>query len=315
MKRLLVLIGVLLVLVGSVWAQEDERFVGTLPAPEFAMGLDWINVEQPLTMAGLQGKIVIFDFWTYGCINCIHMIPVFEQLEAKYPDEIVVIGVHSAKFANEGQTDNIRQIVRRYGLTHPVINDKDFIVWQEYGINAWPTIVIIDPRGNVVAGDSGEIPFDILDTYVGGMIAYYDGLGANDIDRTPLALALEGAGDPGTPLLFPGEVLADEVSNRLFIADSNHHRIIVADLTTYEVLDIIGSQRSQANGTFKEAGFNQPQGLALAGDLLYIADTNNHQIRVANLTERTVTTIAGNGLMSPTLAVYGQEADNLTERP
>lgn len=285
---------------------QDARYEGRVPAPEFALGLDWVNTDSPLSIAGLKGKVIVLDFWTYGCINCIHMIPILRQLEERFPNEVVVIGVHSAKFSNEGETENIRQIVQRYNIHHPVINDKDFVVWRLYGARAWPTLAIIDPFGRLVASDSGEIPFDILEAYVGGMIAYYDGQGADIIDRTPLALALEGAGNPGTPLLYPGKVLADEASNRLFIADTNHHRIVIADLTTYAVLDIIGTgTRGFTEGDYATAQFDQPQGMALSGETLYIADVNNHAIRAVDLTAQTVRTIAGNGIMSPTLIPFG----------
>ena len=309
MKRLTFLF-VLLMLASSVMAQEQREpkdiFEGDLVAPEFPAGLDWINVDNPLTMQGLQGKIVIFDFWTYGCINCLHVIPVLEQVEKKFADEVVVIGVHSAKFENEGQTENLRQIVQRYGIHHPVINDNDFEVWGDYDARAWPTIAIVNPRGNWLIRQSGEIPFETFDTYLSGMINYFDSLDEDVIDRTPLELALEGAGDPGTALLYPGKVLADEASNRLFIADSSHNRIIVATLDGREVLDVIGtSGRGWNDGNFDSATFDKPQGMALDGDLLYIADVNNHAIRVADLAARTISTIAGNGVMGRQRIQFG----------
>lgn len=311
-KWIALLLTVLGVVGGFVIAQDSQPspqdlFEGTVAAPEFPPTLDWINTDNPLTMQGLQGKIVIFDFWTYGCINCIHMIPVMEQIEEKYADEVVVIGVHSAKFENEGQTNNLRQIVQRYNLKHPVINDNQFAVWQMYGAQAWPTMAIVDPRGNLVVRESGEIPFEAFDRYLSGMIEYYDDLDSSIIDRTPLDIALEGAGDPGTPLLFPGKVLADEANNRLFIADSNHNRIVIVDLGSNEVVDIIGSAaRGFADGIFEDASFHQPQGMALDGDLLYIADVNNHAIRVANLDDRTVNTVAGTGIMGRGFIQFGQ---------
>jgi len=278
----------------SAPASDTPTYIGTVPAPEFPDGLEWINVSAPLTIEDLRGKVVLMDFWTYGCINCIHMIPVLQQLEEKYGDELVVIGVHSAKFATEGDTQNIRQIVQRYGLHHPVINDDEFKVWQIYGAQAWPTFVLIDPRGNVLASDAGEIPYDAFDNLIGNVVSTFDELG--EIDRTPLDIDLEGAGDPNTPLRFPGKVLADSESGRLFIADSNHHRIVVADLDTYEVLDVIGSgQCGFTDGAFNEAQFNQPQGMALDGSILYVADTYNHAIRAVDLDAGTVTTIAGTG--------------------
>ncbi len=275
----------------------DSRFAGRpeLAAPEFPAGLDWINVPDPLTIAELRGKIVLLDFWTYGCINCIHMIPTIERLEERYGDALVVIGVHSAKFDNEGETGNLRQIVQRYGLQHPVINDDEFLVWRSYGVNAWPTFAVIDPRGHVLAMQAGEIPFEAFDALIGGMVTYWDGLG--ELDRAPLDLALEGAGLPPGLLAFPGKVLADPAGSRLFISDTNHHRVIIADLTTYDVLDVIGTaERGLTDGAFEAATFNKPQGLALVDDTLYVADTENHALRAVDLAARTVTTVAGTGV-------------------
>lgn len=281
--------------------QGDPQF----PAPVIPTGVDWLNVPAPLTLEGLRGKVVLLDFWTYGCINCIHMVPVLKQVEEKYGDALVVIGVHSAKFENEGQTENISQIVQRYGLAHPVINDNQFRVWsayQLYGVNAWPTFVVIDPRGNLFAVQAGEIPYEAFDQVIGGMVAYFDGLG--EINREPLTLTLEGATVPSSALAFPGKVLVDPAGSRLFIADSSHNRLVVADLNTYEVLDVIGTgEAGLKDGSSDEAQLNKPQGMALRDNLLYVADTDNHAIRVVDLTKRTVTTIAGTGEQG-----YGRES-------
>ena len=313
MKKMTLTALVLLLLTFFAQAQRspEQLYENDFPAPEFPPGLDWINIDQPLTMAGLQGKIVILDFWTYGCVNCLHIIPVLEKVETKFAEEVVVIGVHSAKFDNEGQTDNLRQIVQRYEVHHPVVNDKEFAIWRSYGVNAWPTVAVINPRGNLVVRQSGEVPFEAFDTYLTGMIEYFDGLDETLIDRRPLELALEGASDPGTPLLFPGKVLADAASRRLFIADSSHNRIVIADLDSHEVLDIIGTgARGFAGGSFDEARFDKPQGMALDGDWLYIADVNNHAIRLADLAAREVMTLAGNGSMGTRRLPFGQSIPN-----
>lgn len=309
MRKYFLVIVTLLMLALSVSAQSntpDARYVGEIEAPAFSTEVDWINTENPLTIDGLHGKIIILDFWTYGCINCIHMIPVLRQLEERFPEELVVIGVHSAKFDNEGETENLQQIVQRYGIEHPVINDDDFLVWRTYQATAWPTFVVIDPRGYVIGAQAGEVPFEAFETFLAATIEYYDNNPEfGTIDRTPLEFALEGAGDPGTALAFPGKVLADTVGNRLFIADTNHHRIVVADLTTYEVLDIIGTgQRGYTEGAYDEATFDQPQGMEIVGDTLYIADVNNHAIRAVDLVSQEVFTVAGTGNMARTLVQF-----------
>ena len=237
---------------------------------------------------------MILDFWTYGCINCIHVIPDLKRLESEYADELVVIGVHSAKFDNEGDTDNIRQIILRYGLEHPVINDSDFEVWRLWGARAWPTLAVVDPAGNVVGAHSGEGVYELFKPVLDGLIAEFD----RQIDRTTLDIKLEKEGLPETALSFPGKVLADAARNRLFIADTNHHRIIVTGLENGEVIEIIGSGISGADdGFLRLATFNQPQGLALSddGSRLYIADTENHLIRMVDFPTGQVSTLAGTG--------------------
>jgi thiol-disulfide isomerase/thioredoxin len=294
---ILVVLGVVVLVVAQDNDNAESEYVGRVPAPELPTGVDWLNVPAPLNLTDVRGKVVLLDFWTYGCINCIHMVPVLAQLEEKYGDALVVIGVHSAKFANEGETENIRQIIQRYDIHHPVINDKDFTVWgtfAPYGVRAWPTFVVIDPRGNILAVQPGEVPFEAFDQVIGGMVQYFDS--TDEIDREPLNLSLEADASPKTALSFPGKVLADAASNRLFIADTSHHRIVIADLLTYEVLDVIGSgAQGFTNGDYEAATFDKPQGMALDSTTLYVADTNNHAIRTVDLSARTVSTLAGTG--------------------
>ncbi len=260
-------------------------------APEFPKDMEWLNTDHPLTLHELRGKIVLLDFWTYCCINCMHIIPDLKKLEHQYANELVVIGVHSAKFLTEQGTDNIRQAILRYGLEHPVVNDKDFRIWKSYGAHAWPTLVLIDPKGDIVLKRAGENIYDALNTKIRELTNKY----ADIIDTTRMHFALEKEKVPETFLRFPGKVLADGQNNRLYITDSDNNRIVITDLKG-NLKDIIGSgEKGQRNGTFENAQFFHPQGLALDGKTLYIADTENHLIRSANLSTRTVNTIAGVG--------------------
>jgi DNA-binding beta-propeller fold protein YncE len=272
-------------------AQERPR----VRAPEITGGRGWLNTDKPLSIAALKGKIVLLDFWTYGCINCIHIIPDLKKLEAKYANQLVVIGVHSAKFQNEKETENIRRIVLRYEIEHPVYNDSEYAVWQSYGVRAWPTQVLIDPAGYVVGGVSGEGNYEVIDQAITKLIADFRGKGINE---EPLKLVLERAKVGELPLAFPGKILADAKSNRLFIADSNHNRIVVTKLDG-TLVDTIGTgDTGAADGAFDKATFFRPQGLALAGDSLYVADTENHLIRRVDLKSRNVETTAGTGQQS-----------------
>ncbi len=269
---------------------------GTDPAPEFPPGLDWFNVSRPLSIVGdLRNKIVLLDFWTQGCVNCLHVIPDLKRLEAEYPDELVVVGVHWAKFDSERTTPAIDQAVRRYGIEHPVVNDEFELLRNMYGVRAWPTLVLIDPRGNVVGQHAGEGVYDLFEPIISTMADEFGRAG--EISATPLGDLLQVSGALPTVLSFPGKVLADEANDRLFIADTGHHRVLVADLSG-ELIDVIGNgSRGTAGGSFEETQFSRPQGMALSadGNTLYIADRENHTIRSANLTRREVRTIVGTG--------------------
>jgi len=270
------------------------EYEGKVNAPEFPEGMEWLNTERPLTIRQLKGKVVLLDFWTYCCINCMHIIPDLKKLEHKYANELVVIGVHSAKFTAEKGTDNIRQAILRYEIEHPVVNDHEMQIWQDYTANSWPTLFLIDPAGKVVAYMSGEGVYAQLDGIIAKVIETFDA--KKMIDRRPLNLKLERQRTPTSVLAFPGKVLADEKSKQLFIADSNHNRIVVVSLDDSSVKEVIGSGKiGLADGDFETAAFNHPQGMALDGSTLFVADTENHAIRAIDLARRTVTTIAGTG--------------------
>jgi thiol-disulfide isomerase/thioredoxin len=265
-------------------------------APELTGDRGWLNTDKPLSLTALKGKVVLLDFWTYGCINCMHIIPDLKKLEKKYPNELVVIGVHSAKFENEKDTENIRRIILRYEIEHPIVNDADFAIWRSYSVNAWPTRYLIDPAGYVIGRLSGEGGYEAIDRLIGETIADFRKRG--ELNEAPLKLALERAKVGDLPLAFPGKILADEKNQRLFIADSDHNRIVVAKLDG-TLIDTIGTGVHGADdGSFDRATFFRPQGMALNGDTLYVADTENHLIREVDLKSKTVKTIAGTGSQS-----------------
>lgn len=263
------------------------------PAPSLDGGTEWLNSAGEITLKDLRGKVVLIDFWTYCCINCMHVLPDLAYLEKKYPNELVVIGCHSAKFDNEKETDNIRRAIQRYEIKHPVINDSNMTVWRKYGVRAWPSMVLIDPEGNYCGHISGEGNRELLDKVLEQVIAYHRAKGT--LDETPVHFELESTKLKPTPLKFPGKLLADEAHNRLFISDSNHNRIVVSSLDG-KLLDVIGSgQIGNKDGDYKTAAFDHPQGMALVGNTLYVADTENHLIRKIDLDQKQVSTLAGTG--------------------
>ncbi|MEO8493477.1 MAG: hypothetical protein ABI614_00290, partial [Planctomycetota bacterium] len=208
----------------------------------------------------------------------------------------VVIGVHSSKFFSEGDTANIQEAVLRYEIEHPVVNDARRVLWTKYSVDVWPSLRIIDPEGFVIATHSGEASFETLDAFLGRALLPYRR--KRLVDETPLRFDLARYSVDPTPLRFPGKVCADEASDRLFISDSSHNRIVVTRLDG-TLVDIIGSgEIGSQDGGYQAATFDHPQGTALHQGALYVADTENHLIRKIDLEKKQVTTVAGTGKMS-----------------
>ncbi len=268
-------------------------FPNRIKAPGLNGGVAWINTAGPIELESLKGKFVLLDFWTYCCINCMHVLPELKKLEAAYPNELVVIGVHSAKFDGERDSQNITDAVLRYEIEHPVVNDAMHQIWNSYGISSWPTILLIDPEGYAVLARSGEFQFEQMNNVMKLAVAYYRKKGV--LDDTPLRFDLAAYSATQTPLRYPGKVLADEASDRLFIADSNHNRIVIAKLDGTLVETIGSGAIGKTDGDYATARFNKPQGMALKDETLYIADTENHLLRKVDLKAKQVKTIAGNG--------------------
>ncbi|HJQ79213.1 MAG TPA: thioredoxin-like domain-containing protein, partial [Lacipirellulaceae bacterium] len=245
-----------------------EKTVGENPFPTRVAappldGGEWVNTAGPVSLADLRGRFVLLDFWTYCCINCIHVLPELKKLEHAYPSELVVIGIHSAKFEGEQVTANIREAAERYEIEHPVVNDAQMAIWRRYGARSWPTLVLIDPVGDVVWAASGERTFEDLKKVMDRGLRFYKANGLLVPAPRPAILADEAAA--ATPLRYPGKLLADEAGKRLFIADSNHNRIVVAGLDG-ALQYVIGSGAiGRRDGGFDECSFNHPQGMALVG--------------------------------------------------
>ena len=266
-------------------------------------GAGWLNTSGEISLKDLRGKVVLVDFWTYCCINCMHILPDLKYLEHKYPKELVVIGVHSAKFDNEKETENIRRAALRYEIEHPIVNDAEMKIWRAFNVRAWPTLVMLDPEGYYCGFISGEGNREPLDAIIAKVIEYHKAKGT--LDETPVRFDLERQRAKPGALRFPGKVLADEASNRLFISDSNHNRLVVTSLDG-KLQEVIGSGAiGAADGDYKSASFFRPQGTALVGDKLYVADTENHLLRVVDLKSKKVTTLAGTGVQASSRASGG----------
>lgn len=240
---------------------------------------------------------MLLDFWTFCCINCHHVLPDLAKLEEKYKNELVVIGVHYPKFDAERDIENVRNKVREYRIKHPVVTDGNQVLWNRFGVNSWPTLVLIDVNGRYLGSIAGEGHYEQLDRVIGQLVEKHRANG--DLNLTPLKFNPEMERPSSGPLLFPGKVLADTDGKRLFISDTGHNRIIQTDLEGAQPVVIGDGEEGFKDGVYEKARFNRPQGMCLDGDTLYIADTENHAIRAVDLKAGTVATIAGIGTQSP----------------
>jgi len=231
-----------------------------------------------------------------------HNVAQLRRLREQFSGELVIIGVHSAKFPAEGATTNIREAAMRRGVDHPVVNDVDFKIWQSYAVKAWPTLVLINPAGKIVDTQSGEILADDYARKIAALIAEAEAEGT--LDRRPLDLQPERMTEPRRPLKYPAKLLAvrqqRSSEHHLYIADTGHHRLLEVKLTGKDqsgrIVRIFGTgQPGLKDGPANEAMFHDPHGMALSGLTLYVADTANHAVRAIDLQANTVRTVAGTG--------------------
>ncbi len=269
---------------------------GRVRAPELIGRGGWINTKHDLSLKSLKGKVVLLDFWTFCCINCLHVLEELRPLEERFGDDLVVIGVHSPKFEHERDHEALVRAVARYDVGPPVLEDPDRATWDQYGVRAWPTLVLVDPAGYAVAAVSGEGNAAALEKTITEMIEEHRAAGT--LNEAPVETLPPAVG--GGPLRFPGKISTGP-DDFLAIADSGHNRVVIARANEAgdgaEVLAVAGTgARGAENGGFSDAAFDDPQGLLfLDARTLLVADTGNHLIRRLDLVNETVETIAGTG--------------------
>ena len=289
------------------------------------VGETWFNIgDQDLSLKDLRGKIVILDFWAFCCVNCLHVLDELRPLEEKYSDVLVTVGVHSPKFDYEAETSAVAAAIERYDIAHPVLNDPELITWQAYTARAWPTLVVVDPEGYVVAHLTGEGHVSGLYSLIDQLVEEHDAKGTLHRGEGPYVAPEPVARD----LKFPAKAIAlgtrGSQEGSFLVADTGHHRLVelADDLET--VLQTIGgngsgvgiaaeaaeadpdsiSVRGYADGGRDVALFNEPHGLALlpaqiaatVGYDILVADAVNHRLRAVNLATGEVSTVAGNGV-------------------
>ncbi|MFF2958342.1 NHL domain-containing thioredoxin family protein [Streptomyces sp. NPDC057963] len=262
-------------------------------APELVGKGGWLNTgDQQYTLADLRGRIVILDFWTFCCVNCLHVLDELRELEEKHRDTVVIIGVHSPKFVHEAEHQAVVDAVERYEVHHPVLDDPELATWKQYAVRAWPTLVVIDPEGYIVAQHAGEGHAHALAKLVEELEAEHGAKGTLRRGDGPYV-----APEPvATHLRFPGKALLLPDGGFL-VSDTTRHRLVEIERDSETVRRHVGTgDRGFTDGGPEDARFSEPQGLAVLPDgRIAVADTVNHALRALDLATGVTTTLAGTG--------------------
>ncbi|HEX5567629.1 MAG TPA: NHL domain-containing thioredoxin family protein [Streptomyces sp.] len=270
-------------------------------APELVGKGGWINTGgRELTLADFRGRVLILDFWTFCCINCLHVLDELRELEERHRDTLVIVGVHSPKFAHEAEHRAVVDAVERYEVRHPVLDDPELATWKQYAVRAWPTLVVIDPEGYVVAQHAGEGHAHAIGKLVVELEAEHAAKGTlrrvgSSMSETRGDLYVPPEPEP-THLRFPGKALVLPSGNVL-VTDTTRHQLVELEPDGETVVRRVGTgERGLADGPGTRARFNEPQGLALLpGGRVVVADTVNHALRAYDPDTGEVTTLAGTG--------------------
>ena len=286
-------------------------------APQLQGAGGWINTDGPLDLKALGGRVVVLDFWTFACVNCLHVIDELRPLEAKYPDDVVVIGVHSPKFAHEAEHAAVVAAVARLGIAHAVLDDPGLLTWAQYAVKAWPTLVVIDPEGYVVAQAAGEGQVSALDAIIAEVLGLHRARGTvedgarpgrpvrSTRSTRPVGSVGSAPVEPGA-LYFPAKAIvvpaarSGRAADTVLVADAGRHALTELGLDGQQVLSRIGTgKRGRSDGSSAQAEFAEPSGLtllpaAVAGEVGYdvlVADTANHLLRGVRLDDGSVRTV------------------------
>ncbi|MEU3048638.1 NHL domain-containing thioredoxin family protein [Streptomyces sp. NPDC006984] len=250
-------------------------------APELIGKGGWINTGgKDLKLADFRGRVLILDFWTFCCINCLHVLDELRELEERHRDTVVVVGVHSPKFVHEAEHQAVVDAVERYQVHHPVLDDPELATWKQYAVRAWPTLVVIDPEGYVVAQHAGEGHAHAIERLVTELEAEHEAKGTLRRGDGPYVPPEPVA----TDLRFPGKALRLPSGN-LLVSDSTRSELVELEADGETVVRRVG-----------RGVFNEPQGLALLPDgRVAVADTVNHAIRAFDPENGAVELLAGTG--------------------
>ena len=257
-------------------------------APEL-VGRGWLNTGgRSLSLADLRGRVLVIDFWTFCCVNCLHVLDELRPLEERFRDELVIVGVHSPKFEHEADPDALVAAVERYGVHHPVLDDPDLVTWKAYAARAWPTLVVVDPEGYVVASMSGEGHGEGLAALVEELLEEHRAKGTLQPGDDPYVPPPA----PDSALRFPGKAVA--------LPDGS---FVVSDTTNHEVVHLESDLETERARWGGPGTFTEPQGVLAAtpevaerlGVDVLVADSVGHAVKGLRLSDGHVVTLAGTG--------------------
>ncbi|MGE0251641.1 MAG: thioredoxin-like domain-containing protein [Dongiaceae bacterium] len=263
-------------------------------APDFNQpGLTWLNVPKPITLGQVFGRIVILDFWTFSCVNCLHILPSMRRIERAFADDVVIIGVHSPNFPYERQVERVSKAIARYQIEHPIVHDPELKLWDAYQVKAWPTLILLSPEGKIFQRQAGEPDADKLLEAVGNAVRRFKAMRKLRSGETELQKAPQEGGS----LRFPGQMARVTINGNKFwaVADTGHHQIVLLNDQGQETQRIgRGAPGGFKDGEFGGAAFDNPHSLAGSEDVLYVGEMGNHAIRKIDFKTKTVETLAGN---------------------
>ncbi|MCU0625914.1 MAG: hypothetical protein MUF21_05425 [Gemmatimonadaceae bacterium] len=265
-------------------------------APDFPTDLAWVNVAgAPPTLAALRGRVVLLDVWTAGCINCRHLVPTLHAIERRYGDAIAILGIHSGKYPAERDPAFIAHACARLGITHPVLDDRRFRTWRAFAVRAWPTLVVIDHLGFVVAMHAGECTIEEIAPYLDLLVH------ASGHPITPHVPGASPTASAAAALRFPGAVaLHPRDPARIAIADAGHARILVGTFAADAASCVITAVHGDGVSGYRDGDaprWGDPQGLAWRDDdTLLVADTGAHALRALDTRTGRARTLAGTGV-------------------
>lgn len=260
-------------------------------APELSSALEWVNTDEAPSLASLRGRVVLLNFWTFDSVSCLNVLPDIRFLENKYHDGLSVVGIHTPKYPYQRSGAPVLKAVNRNHIRHPVANDPGYATWQAYGVQAWPTLALIDAQGQLAALLPGEGRRDEADAMIGHLL---DEAAKQDL-RVYESQVSSVRPEPRQPLRFPTRLLVTDSS--LWVADTGHNRILECNHDGRIVRQFGSGNPGFWDGTNLDAGFSAPHGIAIARDSIFVADTGNHALRRVRLLDGEVKTVAGTGAL------------------